>query len=95
MVRYYLMIAKPGEEAALRSALEALAAAVRTLEGNVSVELLVDLKDPTRFTFLERWASVEAYDAGSKALPKDTVAPVMAALAEPPQAARLASLLTV
>lgn len=95
MIRSYLMIARPDQADALKTALDALATAVRGIEGCSGVELLVDAAAPERFTFLERWDSAEIYEAQSKTLPKTLFAPVMAALAEPPQSARLETLLSL
>jgi quinol monooxygenase YgiN len=95
MIRFYRMTARPGEEAALQAALEGLAQVVRAIEGNVGVELLVDHAAPGRFVFLERWRDHAAYEAGSKLLAKAALAPVMAALGEPPEAAKLDPLLAI
>lgn len=92
-VRHYLMIAKAGEETALASALEALAAKVRPIEGCTGVELYQDIEQAERFTFLERWDSVDAHKAGGKLLGKEAFGPIMAALASPPQGASIAPLL--
>jgi len=89
IVRHYVMIARPGEAAALSVALHALAAKVRPIAGCDGVELYQDAEKAERFTFIERWASVDAHQAGGKALGKQAFAPIMAALAGPPEAAYL------
>ncbi len=89
-VRSYLMIAKPGDEPALAAALERLAGKVRPIEGCTGVELYQDIDKPERFTFLERWTSIDAHKAGGKLLGKEAFAPIMAALAAPPEAASIA-----
>jgi heme oxygenase (mycobilin-producing) len=53
----------------------------------------MDANRPERFTFLERWNTVEAQRAGGKTEGKDAFTPVMAALAVPPEAATLDRLL--
>lgn len=88
-VRHYLMTARPDEIDGLRSALEALAAKVQPLDGCDGAELYQDADKPERFYFLERWQSVEAQKAGGAALGQEAFAPVMAALANPPEAASL------
>lgn len=90
-VRSYLMIAKQGDEQLLLDALRALAEKVRPIAGCDGVELYQDIDKPERFTFLERWASLDAHKAGGKLLGKEAFAPIMAALASPPEAAALES----
>ena len=92
-VRAYSMTAKDSEIAALESALRALAAKVSPQPGCTGVELYQDTDKPERFTFLERWTSVEAQKEGGKAVGKEAFAPIMAALAVPPEAASLNPLL--
>ena len=88
-VRLYRMTARSGEEQALSDALGALAGKVRALEGNAGVELYRDMANPPCFTFLERWASAAAHEAGGRLLGKEAFAPIMALLAAPPEAASL------
>jgi quinol monooxygenase YgiN len=88
-LKHYIMIAKAGQEMALAEALDALKAKVRPLDGCEDVLFLRDLDRPERFVFLERWSSAEAHKAGGAALGKGALAPVMAALGEPPQAMSL------
>jgi len=49
--------AKAGCESALRVVLESFVAPTRLEEGCVRYDLHVDLDDPTKFTFVEEWAS--------------------------------------
>ncbi len=93
VARLYRMTAKPETATALRDALIALAAAVETLPGCHGAELLHDQNDPTLFIFIEKWESVEAHKGAGKQLPKAALAPVMAALAGPPDGAYLDYLL--
>jgi heme oxygenase (mycobilin-producing) len=90
-LKHYIMIAKPGEETALAEALEALKVKVMPLDGCEEVIFLRDLDRPERFVFMERWTSVEAHKAGGAVLGKGALAPVLAALGEPPQAMSLAA----
>ena len=92
-VRSYLMIAKDGEGPALEAALQALAAKVARQAGCAGTELYQDADKPERFTFLERWESVDAQKAGGRAVGKEAFAPIMAALASPPEGASLTPLL--
>lgn len=92
-VRAYLMIARDGEISALEAALCALADKVAPQRGCAGIELYRDADNPERFTFLERWESVDAQKSGGKAVGKEAFAPIMAALACPPEAASLLPLL--
>lgn len=85
VARHYVMIAKEGEDSSLKAALTALAAKVSPIEGCEGVEMMQDTRTPTYFVFIERWISTEAHKAGSKALGREALDDVMAALAEPPQ----------
>ena len=87
------MIAKDGQGPALEAALRALAAKVAPQAGCAGTELYQDADNPERFTFLERWESVDAQKAGGKAVGKEAFAPIMAALASPPDGASLRPLL--
>jgi quinol monooxygenase YgiN len=87
------MTAKEGDGPALESALRTLAAKIVPLPGCAGVELYRDASRPERFTFLERWNSIEAQRDGGKTVGTDAFTPVMAALAVPPEAATLDRLL--
>jgi heme oxygenase (mycobilin-producing) len=93
VARHYVMLAKEGSEAALDSALRAVADAVRPLPGCEGVEMLRDLANGRRFVFIERWADVEAHKAASGLLDKSVIAPMMAALDGPPEGSYLDYLL--
>ena len=80
IARHYVMIAKAGAGDELQSALDKLADAVRPLPGCSGVEMLRDIKNADRFVFIEKWDSVEAHAAAGPQLPKDVLAPMMAAL---------------
>jgi len=54
--------AKPGHEKELREVLEGFVAPTRQEEGCIRYDLFVDLDHPTRFTFIEEWASREALE---------------------------------
>lgn len=78
----------------LEAALVALAAFIRPIEGCRGIELLRDSGQPESFVFIERWASLEAHAAGGQHLPKQSFAPVMAALAHAPETCRFDQLLS-
>ncbi|MES2301141.1 MAG: antibiotic biosynthesis monooxygenase family protein [Pseudomonadota bacterium] len=91
-LRLYRMTAHESEGPALRAALETLAAKVQLIDGCKGTELLQDCDKPDQFVLLERWTSAEAHAAGGKRLGKEAFAPVMAALALPPEATSLNAL---
>lgn len=55
------LAAKPGQEAAIRAALEGMIAPSRAEPGCVRYELHVDQANPARFTMLEEWRGEEAF----------------------------------
>jgi quinol monooxygenase YgiN len=52
--------AKPGKESELQKVLEGFVEPTRQEEGCIRYDLFVDLDHPTKFTFIEEWASREA-----------------------------------
>lgn len=52
--------AKPGREAEVRAVLEGFIAPTLREDGCLRYDLFTDLDDPTKFTFIEEWASREA-----------------------------------
>ena len=80
----YRMSCTPGRGEELRGALEALAAALKEIEGLQSVSVLRAIEQPDDFIFVEKWASVQAQKNSGKSFPKQAFARVMAALADKP-----------
>lgn len=95
IARHYVMTAREGQDAVLETALRALADVVRTVPGSTGVELLRDLGNARRFIFIEKWESVEAHAQGGAHIPKESLAPLMAALDGPPDGAYFDYLKTV
>jgi quinol monooxygenase YgiN len=89
IARLYRMTAGEGQAGALLQALTALAAAVGAIPDCEGAEILQDRDQPERFVFIEKWASVAAHKAGGALLPKEAMAPVMAALAGRPEGSYL------
>ncbi len=58
-----ISVAKPGAEAQLQAALEALVEPTRSEPGALQYELHRDLRDPRCFVFVERWESEAALAA--------------------------------
>ena len=85
VARIYRMTATAGQGDALAAALAGLVPPVLAQPGCLGVDTYRDLDNPDLFLFVEKWASVEAHKAGLGAMPKDVLAPVMAALAGPPE----------
>ena len=61
------LVAKPGQEAALRAALTGILAEVRAEAGCLRYDLHRDRDDPARFVMLEAWADAAALEAHGKA----------------------------
>jgi len=95
IARHYVMNAREGQDAVLETALRDLADIVRGVPGSQGVELLRDLGNERRFILIEKWDSVEAHGAGGKLIPKEALAPLMAALDGPPDGAYFDYLKTV
>ena len=95
IARHYVMNAREGQDAVLETALRDLADIVRGVPGSQGVELLRDLGNERRFILIEKWDSVEAHSAGGKQIPKEAIAPLMAALDGPPDGAYFDYLKTV
>jgi quinol monooxygenase YgiN len=58
-----ILTAKPGSEAIVREALEALVEPTKAEAGNRGYELYSSAADPTVFVTMERWASQDDLDA--------------------------------
>src|SRR3954464_53524 len=52
--------ALPGEEDLVRQVLESYVAPTRLEEGCLRYDLFIDIDEPTKFTFVEEWTSIEA-----------------------------------
>jgi quinol monooxygenase YgiN len=79
MIQTYQMTAIAGQEDDLRSALVALAAAVRKQPGCISAKVYADVTDASAFLFAEEWVSREDHKQAGQALGREAFAPVMAA----------------
>ncbi len=89
IARTYTLEASPGAEQSLLEALTDLAMIVGGLQDCRGVELLQDTKNPHRFIFIEKWASLESHKIAASALPKDAFASVMRCLASKPESSDL------
>ena len=89
IARLYRMTAGEGQAGALLHALTVLAEAVGALPDCEGAEILQDRDRPELFVFIEKWASVAAHKASGALVPKEAMAPVMAALAARPEGAYL------
>jgi quinol monooxygenase YgiN len=85
VARIYRMSCAPGRREELHGALEALAGALKEMEGLQSVSVLRDVEQPDNFVFVERWASVQVQKSSGESLPKQAFARVFAALADKPR----------
>lgn len=55
--------ARPDATSQLRDVLEGLVVPTRQEPGCISYEMLEDIDDPTKFTFVEEWTDGDALDA--------------------------------
>ncbi|RYE62161.1 MAG: antibiotic biosynthesis monooxygenase [Oxalobacteraceae bacterium] len=85
IARHYRLDAAEGMGEELASALTALALSLDGVPGFEGADLLCGVDEPNHFTFIERWASIEAHRQGTPWLPKDAFARVMASIAGKPQ----------
>ncbi len=83
IVHSYDMTSRPGREEALASALEDLAAAVKTIAGSQGAMVLHDRKEQQRFVFLEFWEDEASRKAAGSQLPKDVMGRIMATVGGP------------
>ena len=85
IARIYRMSCAPGRREELHGALEALADALREIEGLQSVSVLRDVEQQDDFVFVEKWESLHVQKSSGKSLPKQAFARVIAALADQPR----------
>jgi quinol monooxygenase YgiN len=85
VARIYRMSCASGRGEELRVALEALAGALREIEGLQSVSVLRDVEQPDDFVFIEKWASLQVQKSSGKSVSKQAFARVIAALADSPR----------
>jgi quinol monooxygenase YgiN len=84
LIQTYQMTAIDGKEAELRSALLALAAAVRGQPGCESTNIYTDATNASIFLFVEEWTSRDDQKKAGQALGREAFAGVMAAAAGRP-----------
>jgi quinol monooxygenase YgiN len=76
--------AKPEQIEALRDFLISIMPGIKSSEGCESVQLYQSQDDPTMFTLIEVWNSVEAHKASVKEIPPDLLAQIRPLLASTP-----------
>ncbi len=77
--------AAPDTGAELRAFLQSIISMIEDAPGCVSVTLLANTDDPTRFAIVEEWHSVEAHQASAQRIPPEKIAEVRTFLAEAPK----------
>jgi len=78
--------AKPGQGNALGDfLLSVVAPAVRATHGSESCKVVQSEADPSRFTTIEIWASVEAHRASIRNIPPESIATFMQLVVAPPR----------
>jgi quinol monooxygenase YgiN len=89
IARIYGLEAAAGKAVQLESALTELAGRVRVIPGCQGVEILRPTDNGNHYMLVEKWDSIDAHKTGAKSLGKEAVAPMIAALAKPPQGSYL------
>jgi quinol monooxygenase YgiN len=76
--------AKPELAEALRDFLISIMPLIRSSEGCEAVTLYQSHEDPTRFTMIEVWDSIESHQASVKNIPPEMLAEIRPLLASAP-----------
>lgn len=76
--------AKPESMESLRDFLISIMPGIKESQGCTSVQLYQSHDDPTRFTMIEVWDSLESHRASVKEIPPEMIAQIRPLLASPP-----------
>jgi quinol monooxygenase YgiN len=76
--------AKPETTEALRDFLKSIMPGIRSSKGCESVALYQSQSDPTKFTMIEIWDSIESHQASVKEIPPELLAKLRPLLASTP-----------
>ena len=76
---------KPETAEALRDFLISIMTGIKSSLGCESVTLYQSQDDPTKFTMIEIWNSVESHQASVRNIPPETLAEIRPLLASPPR----------
>jgi quinol monooxygenase YgiN len=76
--------AKPQSAEALRDFLLSIMSGIKSSQGCESVMLYQSQDDPTKFTMIETWDSVESHQASIKNIPPEKLAEIKPLLASAP-----------
>ena len=76
--------AKPETTEALRGFLTSIMSMIKSSQGCESVTLYQSHNDPTKFTMIEVWDSIESHQASVKNIPPDLMAEIRPLLAFAP-----------
>ncbi len=74
----------PGKAEELKDFLFSIIPIIQSSEGNESVRLYQNHDDPTRFTMLEIWDSIESHQASVKNIPPEMLAEIRPLLGNGP-----------
>jgi quinol monooxygenase YgiN len=77
--------AKPETAEALRDFLISIMPGIKSSEGCESVTLYQSQDDPTKFTMIEIWDSVESHQSSVRNIPPEKLAEIQRWLASPPR----------
>jgi quinol monooxygenase YgiN len=76
--------AKPGLGEKLREFLISILPLIKSSWGCESVQMYQNQEDPTRFTMIEIWDSIESHQASVKNIPSETLAEIRPLLGSAP-----------
>ena len=76
--------AKPVQTAALHDFLLSIMPMIRSSQGCESVQLFQSQDDPTKFTMIEVWDSIESHQASVKNIPSEKLTAIRPLLATAP-----------
>ncbi len=76
--------AKPESVDELAAFLKSIMPMIKSSEGCASCSLLQSQSEPSQFTMIEEWSSVEAHKASVKNIPPEKLRAIMPLLASPP-----------
>jgi quinol monooxygenase YgiN len=84
IARNYMLEARDGMAGELVASLRSLAASLSDAPGFLGAELARESDAPSRYHFIERWASTEAHREGAPFMSKEALSQMMACLAAKP-----------
>jgi quinol monooxygenase YgiN len=84
IARIGIFTGKPGQIDELKDFLYSIIPIIKSAQGCESVQLYQNQEDPTRFTMIEIWDSVEAHQASVKNIPPEKLVEIRPLLGSGP-----------